>query len=160
MPITVPLRGSPLPACLVAALLVAASGCTIGPDQFDYTGPVPNGSPPHNDFRARSNGILPLGAAPRPFPPLVDEGKAAGGGPASGGDPGTAATGVLVAAAAEPLDEGPAVVEDGGTPTEDREADVPAPSEPVVDAAGEPAEQSVEPPSAPLVETPGWRPRD
>lgn len=41
------------------------------PDPYDYSGPVPNGSVPQNDFRARSNGILPLGAAPRPWPPIV-----------------------------------------------------------------------------------------
>jgi len=41
------------------------------PDPFDYSGPVPNGSSPQNDFRARSNGILPLGAAPRPWPLIV-----------------------------------------------------------------------------------------
>jgi len=41
------------------------------PDPFDYSGPVPNGSSPQNDFRARSNGILPLGASPRPWPLIV-----------------------------------------------------------------------------------------
>ena len=52
-----------------AALLVA--GCTMCPDPYDYSGPVPNGSAPQNDFEARSNGILPTGASPRPFPPVV-----------------------------------------------------------------------------------------
>ena len=33
------------------------------PDPYDYSGPVPNGSTPQNDFRARSNGILPIGAS-------------------------------------------------------------------------------------------------
>ena len=59
-------------ACLVA-VLVAAAGCTACPDPFDYSGPVPNGSAPHNDFCARSNGILPLNAAPAPWPPVVNE---------------------------------------------------------------------------------------
>lgn len=58
-------------ACL-AAVVVAAAGCTMCPDPFDYSGPVPNGTPPHNDFCARSNGILPLNAAPSPWPPVVD----------------------------------------------------------------------------------------
>lgn len=65
----------------------AALGCTVGctmcPDPYDYSGPVPNGSPPQNEFRARSNGILPLGAAPRPFPPVVQR--------APGDEPGPAA---------------------------------------------------------------------
>ena len=51
----------------VAAMGLASVGCTMCPDPFDYSGPVPNGSSPQNDFRARSNGILPLGAAPRPW---------------------------------------------------------------------------------------------
>jgi hypothetical protein len=50
---------------------LASAGCTMCPDPFDYSGPVPNGSSPQNDFRARSNGILPLGAAPRPWPLIV-----------------------------------------------------------------------------------------
>mgnify|MGYP003334292106 FL=1 len=55
-------------------LLVAVStGCTMCPDPFDYSGPVPNGSAPQNDFCARSNGILPLNAAPRPWPLIVKE---------------------------------------------------------------------------------------
>ncbi len=59
-----------LMACAGSAML-AAAGCTMCPDPFDYAGPVPNGSAPQNDFRARSNGILPLGTAARPFPPVV-----------------------------------------------------------------------------------------
>jgi len=54
-----------------ASLGLASAGCTMCPDPFDYSGPVPNGSSPQNDFRARSNGILPLGAAPRPWPLIV-----------------------------------------------------------------------------------------
>ena len=59
----------------VAALL---TGCTMCPDPYDYSGPVPNGSSPQNDFRARSNGILPVGAAPVPWPPIVKAGGAEG----------------------------------------------------------------------------------
>lgn len=55
-------------ACVAAILL---AGCTMCPDPYDYSGPVPNGSAPQNDFRARSQGIEPIGVAPRPWPPLV-----------------------------------------------------------------------------------------
>jgi hypothetical protein len=55
----------------VGMLLVA--GCTMCPDPYDYSGPVPNGSVTQNDFRARSNGIAPIDAAPRPWPPLVQK---------------------------------------------------------------------------------------
>jgi len=57
---------------LVGGLI--STGCTMCPDPFDYSGPVPNGSSPQNDFRARSGGILPLGGAPRPWPQIVDNG--------------------------------------------------------------------------------------
>jgi hypothetical protein len=58
---------------LLGIVMVAATGgCTMCPDPFDYSGPVPNGSAPHNDFCARSNGILPLTMAPSPWPPVVD----------------------------------------------------------------------------------------
>ena len=53
-------------------LAVAATGCTMCPNPFDYSGPVPNGSVTQNDFCARSNGILPLNASPKPWPPLVE----------------------------------------------------------------------------------------
>ena len=57
---------------LAAGLLCGAgSGCTMCPNPFDYSGPVPNGSAPQNDFAARSNGILPLRASPQPWPPIV-----------------------------------------------------------------------------------------
>jgi hypothetical protein len=56
---------------LVGGLI--STGCTMCPDPFDYSGPVPNGSSPQNDFRARSGGILPLGAAPRPWPQIVKD---------------------------------------------------------------------------------------
>ncbi len=57
---------------LVGGLI--STGCTMCPDPFDYSGPVPNGSSPQNDFRARSGGILPLGVAPRPWPQIVKDG--------------------------------------------------------------------------------------
>jgi hypothetical protein len=63
-------------AALMARLMSGAAasllaGCTMCPDPYDYSGPVPNGSAPQNDFRARSNGIEPVGLAPRPWPPIV-----------------------------------------------------------------------------------------
>ena len=58
-------------AAALVVLLAGASGCTMCPDPFDYAGPVPNGSAPQNNFWARSNGIIPLGTAPRPWPRLV-----------------------------------------------------------------------------------------
>lgn len=57
---------------VAAVVLTAATGCTMCPDPYDYSGPVPNGSAPQNDFRARSTGILPIGAVPKPWPPIVD----------------------------------------------------------------------------------------
>ena len=57
---------------VAAVVLTAATGCTMCPDPYDYAGPVPNGSAPQNDFRARSNGILPIGAVPAPWPPIVE----------------------------------------------------------------------------------------
>lgn len=62
------------PRSLAAGVACAALftvGCTMCPDPYDYSGPVPNGSTPQNDFRARSNGILPIGAAPQPYPTVV-----------------------------------------------------------------------------------------
>jgi hypothetical protein len=72
------LTRGPLPRAWTLAAVVAVGlssvGCTMCPDPFDYSGPVANGSSPQNDFRARSNGILPLGAAPRPWPLIVKNG--------------------------------------------------------------------------------------
>jgi hypothetical protein len=59
-----------------AAILAAVAGCTMCPDPHDYAGPVPNGSAPQNDFRVRSNGILPIGATPPPWPTVVKAGAA------------------------------------------------------------------------------------
>ena len=58
---------------LLVGLLGVGGGCTMCPDPFDYSGPVPNGTPPQNDFRARSGGIFPLGSAPRPWPSVVKD---------------------------------------------------------------------------------------
>lgn len=55
----------------LACCAAVSAGCTMCPDPYDYSGPVPNGSAPQNDFRARSNGIAPIDAAPRPWPPIV-----------------------------------------------------------------------------------------
>ena len=62
-------------ACLPLAvlLLAPATGCTMCPNPFDYSGPVPNGSVTQNDFRARSGGIIPIAAVPRPWPALVQQ---------------------------------------------------------------------------------------
>ena len=66
------LRGFVSARAALACALVASVGCTMCPDPFDYSGPVPNGTPPQNDFRARSGGILPLGGAPKPWPTVVE----------------------------------------------------------------------------------------
>jgi hypothetical protein len=59
----------------LVVVAVAATGCTMCPSPFDYSGPVPNGSAAQNNFCARSNGILPLDASPRPWPPIVRNGE-------------------------------------------------------------------------------------
>jgi hypothetical protein len=86
-------------------LAIAATGCTMCPDPFDYSGPVPNGSATQNDFCARSNGILPLNAAPQPWPPLVD------------GDDGQAGNGIVVAEYVE-ADEGTVEAEHAAEPAQ------------------------------------------
>jgi len=53
------------------AVCLGLAGCTMCPDPFDYSGPVPNGAVTQNDFAARSNGIRPVRATPLPWPPLV-----------------------------------------------------------------------------------------
>lgn len=93
----------------VVTIAAAVSGCTMCPDPYDYSGPVPNGSAPQNNFRARSNGILPLGASPRPWPPLVDAGGSGHGHQAGcrcgrrHGTPTLADPAVTQAAALEPI---------------------------------------------------------
>ena len=51
-------------------IIFASNGCTMCPSPFDYSGTVP-GSANQNDFRIRSNGILPIWRRPKPWPPIV-----------------------------------------------------------------------------------------
>ena len=51
--------------------LMASSGCTICPNPYAYSGPVPNGSVTQNDFCARSGGTRPLHSAPLVWPQVV-----------------------------------------------------------------------------------------
>ena len=167
---------------LVAAVVLGAglTGCTMCPDPFDYTGPVPNGSAPQNDFRARSNGILPLNAAPRPWPPLVK--ASAGdrrGGLAANGDGGLERTTFEEPTLAEPIGEDPAdgetpftvgepssvlVMTSGDDAGDDAGDDGACGPEPApLPSTDEPAAAGSEPMSAAevpaLPETPGWRPK-
>lgn len=168
-----------------AAFIVAAAcgcgGCTLCPDPFDYSGPVPNGSPPQNDFRARSGGILALSAAPKPWPPVVqNDGQPAEAPvladgepePAIGEDAGATLqqTSVLVPAADDSAADERQAAE--VTPAADA-ADQVAPPQPFLPAIGpdtseaaaeDPASAAGELPAPPLPatqpeETPGWRPR-
>lgn len=157
----------------MAAVAAVLAGCTMCPDPYDYSGPVPNGSSPQNDFRARSNGILPLGAAPCPWPQLVMSGSgrsktiaAAMGRSERGrqGEPTLADPAVETAAAVEEVGESidPQSVlvvvadsdADSGNETGDAGEIVAGPPGPERDAAPL-AEQSAV--AAPLAETPGWR---
>jgi len=171
------------------AAVAAFAGCTMCPDPYDYSGPVPNGSAPQNDFRARSGGILPLGAAACPWPPLVDASPAAVDEIARAGVGGglRQATFQEPTLADPPPDE-PGLV-DGVVLDEPMsvlvvrgEADGSTSEAPAPDASGESAllvapdvapleslepaqvdagtaERSGVPAVAPLAETPGWRPR-
>ena len=88
----------------IACCATALAGCTMCPDPFDYSGPVPNGSAPQNDFRARSNGIAPIGVAPRPWPPVVKQEQNAAPAPVAAEEPAVtvvAATEDVVATEAE-----------------------------------------------------------
>ena len=149
----------------VAVVGLATVGCTMCPDPFDYSGPVPNGSAPQNDFRARSGGILPLGAAPRPWPLIVQS-----GGRSSDEEraPAERAAADVDAADGEELHQTVAVVvETEEIKTAETPADVaPVSVETAVQAAVEVAPpERLGPPAAvvvPLVpagETPGWRAR-
>lgn len=67
-------RGLPAAPVIAAVMLVVGTaGCTMCPDPFDYSGPVAGGGPAQNDFGARTNGILPVRAAPTPWPPVVSD---------------------------------------------------------------------------------------
>jgi hypothetical protein len=121
---------------------------------------VPNGSAPQNDFQARSNGILPTGVSPRPFPPVVKAEPQSD--PVAVGGAERAAEKPVVE---EPVAEEPQLAEAADDvlrlSAEDPVADVPA-----ADAVEEPAErEAAESPAAEvavepaLQETPGWRSR-
>jgi hypothetical protein len=116
-----------------AALVAVASGCTMCPDPLDYSGPVPGGSAPQNDFRARSNGILPLGAAPKPWPPLVKASGETADEPTAPADESSAEPEVVAAEVAD--GDAPGVVVATGTD--------PAPA----DEPSEPEPEGVEPAS-------------
>jgi hypothetical protein len=142
-----------------AAMGLASVGCTMCPDPFDYSGPVPNGSSPQNDFRARSNGILPLGAAPKPWPLLVKN----SGAPAEGLAENEPTPTLADEADADALQQTVAVVGES-----EEEAGVDGQPEVVLESAGstpdalEPvpvtAAQADTPPIQ-IGETPGWRSR-
>lgn len=155
----------------VLALLLGVTGCTICPDPFDYSGPVPNGSAPQNDFRARSGGITPLDGVPRPWPPVVQAT------PDSDDASRTAVTAAVeeLPTAAEPGADPAAAptspdveeekpVQTVAVETADAEATPHAEELPATTA---PAVDDILPPTAPprpeilppLRETPGWRPR-
>lgn len=159
-------------ALMVVALLTAGTGCTMCPDPYDYTGPVPNGSSPQNDFRARSNGVLPIGGTARPWPAIVSH-EAPRPGP--GGVPTLAAAppeadllggpsplaSVLLqeqeeaseppAAVLADADGGPDEPQAGITRAADADDDVVA----MLLPAREPPPQA----TVPARETPGWKPR-
>jgi len=162
-----------------AVVGLASVGCTMCPDPFDYSGPVPNGSSPQNDFRARSNGILPLGAAPRPWPLIVKNGGAQPEGPQENEPTPTLAdeadadglqqTVAVVGESDEEIGidgEAEVVLESAGS-TPDALEPVPVAAEPTdtPQTAEEEPQGAPQPPVAPAAppiqagETPGWRAR-
>ena len=167
-------RLGPMIARLVAALAVAGlAGCTMCPDPYDYSGPVPNGSAPQNDFRARSGGISPLNATSRPWPPLVKQAAADEAQIASTGDgAGLRRVTFQEPTLADPPLDGPSSDETDAAPAEttsvlvvtgesdDSEPEVEA-SEVTTEVAAEVTTETeaIVPPVAPLAETPGWRSR-
>ena len=54
----------------LCAIFLVSTGCTMCPSPFDYSGTVP-GSANQNNFRLRSNGVLPIWRRPKPWPPIV-----------------------------------------------------------------------------------------
>ena len=162
-----------------AAMGLASVGCTMCPDPFDYSGPVPNGSSPQNDFRARSNGILPLGAAPRPWPLIVKKGGAPAARPLENDPTPTLADGAdadglqqTVAVVGESEEEGgvdgqPGVVPEAVGSTPDALEPVPVAAEPTdaPQTVEEEPQRAPQPSVAPAPppnqagETPGWRAR-
>lgn len=163
----------------IAALALTAVGCTMCPDPFDYSGPVPNGAATQNDFRVRSNGILPLGASPMPWPLIVGE----GGQPTVAEATPTPVDEAGDETADEELRQTVAVVSESADDVEDEQVLASADGEadslqpaltpvPAVDAAKqvalevagpvEPSQPIVVPAAAPMLplgETPGWRAR-
>jgi hypothetical protein len=145
------------------------------PSPYDYSGPVPNGSAPQNDFRARSNGILPLGGQPRPWPPVVHATPAAAESPTLAlplGETPTVpddATWLVAAeetSAASPDDAVVGEAAAADTAFVDTAAVDPAPTDtvPVEEAVPEllPAHDPPPRPESParvLRETDGWRPK-
>ncbi len=177
----------PFLACAACVALVVA-GCTMCPDPLDYAGPVPNGSAPQNDFLARSNGILPTGVAPKPFPPLVQAEPAGEESPTEAPHPtvdepaateskiAAAEDDVLRLSAEEAVPESPEDAEEQPVSPEaiavpsaaaaEATTEEPEPAiepQPETDAwqargAGEPAGSAAAPEPTPR-ETPGWRAR-
>jgi hypothetical protein len=170
---------------LVACAALVAAGCTMCPDPYDYSGPVPNGSAPQNDFRARSNGILPLGTAARPFPAVVEAKPrpVPAAPPVREPEPppvmAEAEDDVLRLSAEEPATDEPAVEEKaadgpslpaiepatvdsalGDTAANDTAGSVESEEAELVQPAPAEAEVVPQPVAVPeLCETPGWRPR-
>ena len=159
----------------MAAAAAVLAGCTMCPDPYDYSGPVPNGSSPQNDFRARSNGILPLGAAPCPWPQLVMSGSGGSKMIATAmgrsdrsrqGEPTLADPAVETAAAAEEVGDSidpqsVLVVVADSEPNSGDEASgtgeiITGPPELTRDASTLGEQSAV---AVPLAETPGWRTR-
>ncbi|NBX30118.1 hypothetical protein EBR04_06715 [bacterium] len=145
---------------VAAVVVAAATGCTMCPDPYDYAGPVPDGSAPQNDFRARSNGILPIGAASKPWPPIVGQEADAAVARVSGeeaeatesDDPGTEPL-VVPEVDLAPVEEEAASVEADPPSEVDTETEEPAEILP-------PPQPASEVPVGPVPrETPGWRPR-
>lgn len=140
----------------VAVVGLAAVGCTMCPDPFDYSGPVPNGSAPQNDFRARSGGILPLGAAPHPWP-LIVKGEEQPDEPTPTGEVvGEVVDEPVVETGEEELRQTVAVV---GEAEERSEVASNAPAATMPPARLEPVPAAVTVPPLPIDETPGWRAR-
>jgi hypothetical protein len=153
--------------------LLVTGGCTMCPSPFDYAGPVPNGSAPQNDFRARSNGILPLGGQSTPWPPVVHAAPPSPQEPTPAPPQSVVVTAAddatwLVAAAVETDSDLPPTATE---PEESAPVDEQPSEEATVEAAGadgiaaaaldllpalEPAPRP-EPPARVLRETEGWR---
>jgi len=148
-----------LPASVVATASAAAllAGCTICPSPYDYAGPVPNGSAPQFDWRARSGGILPLGAAPRPWPSLVQGAEADA--PVVAEEPVAEDPAVTRTAAVDPTATLAATATPGADPALDADFTPGTETAAAVDEAA-PAPVTAAPDAIPvLAETPGWRPR-